>query len=38
MERYNVVGGVNKVMHLSKGMYIFIRPIELIIIIEGSIL
>ena len=35
IERYNIVGGVNKVMQLSKGLYKFIRAIELIIIIQG---
>ena len=36
IERYNIFGGVNKVLQSSKGMYKFIRPIGLIIIIEGK--
>ena len=37
IERDNIVGGVNKVMQLSKGMYNFIRPLELTIIMQGRI-
>ena len=37
IERYNILGRVNKVMQSPKRMYKFIRPIELIIIIEGKL-
>ena len=38
IERYNVVGGVKKILQSSKDMYKFITPIELKFIIEGKIL
>ena len=32
-----MLGGVNKILQSSKGVYNTIRPVELVIIIEGSI-